>query len=200
MGKEFCGKVNKYLKELLGKKGLKELLMGIKAIQLSTVCSTTLTKSQLKVSLDEVYRSKVRKIATPLPPKETFLDDPLPVLRVVRFDCFWHIDIVHLRTLPPISGLALLLWMLKGTSWVELDAQIPVANYIFRNSLKLKASDAKTIFMPQLLLAPNCLSYHCGYGAADLAKQLIGSLQNVLAGCGSLFVGGPLRRPLWLRS
>ncbi|KAI3726299.1 hypothetical protein L1987_66096 [Smallanthus sonchifolius] len=143
---------------------------------------------------------KSGKIVTPLPPKETFLDDPLRVLRAIRFSARFEFEMVeelkvaaadndvksaiadkisrerisHEIDLMNMIGFVLDTWMLHGdmhevgctfsdeqrrlylyaslfiplrkTVYINNKKKtVPVVNYIFRNSLKLKASDTDDV-------------------------------------------------------
>ncbi|KAL0315627.1 UNVERIFIED_CONTAM: CCA tRNA nucleotidyltransferase, mitochondrial [Sesamum radiatum] len=115
---------------------------------------------------------KSGKIVTPLPPKQTFLDDPLRVLRAIRFGARFgfvldeelkvaaaNIDVkaaLEVKISRERIGkegdqqrlclyAALLLPFRSAAYRDKKDRMVPVVHYIILDSLKLKFSDAKTV-------------------------------------------------------
>ncbi|PPD88538.1 hypothetical protein GOBAR_DD14520 [Gossypium barbadense] len=131
--------------------------------------NTNLVEDFTKRGLEDL---KFGRIVTPLPPKATFLDDPLRVLRAIRFGARFDFtldeelkkaaacDDVKTALAAKISRerigtedeqrrlclySALFLPLRSAAYKDRKDKKIPVVNYIFRDSLKRKASDADTV-------------------------------------------------------
>ncbi|KAK3405944.1 hypothetical protein EUGRSUZ_K02157 [Eucalyptus grandis] len=112
------------------------------------------------------------KIVTPLAPKETFLDDPLRVLRAVRFGARFSFTLdEELKRAAAsndvkdalaakisrerigtedeqrrLSLYAALFFPFRTITYEDNKGKkIPIVKYVFRNSLKRKASDAETV-------------------------------------------------------
>ncbi|KAK0607548.1 hypothetical protein LWI29_016508 [Acer saccharum] len=87
---------------------------------------------------------KSGKIVTPLPPKATFLDDPLRVLRAIRFGSRF-VFILDEELKKAATSDEVKTALAAKISRERIGIEISIVNYIFRVSLKLKASDAETV-------------------------------------------------------
>ncbi|KAI3735001.1 hypothetical protein L6452_14485 [Arctium lappa] len=102
---------------------------------------------------------KSGKIVTPLPPKEMFLDDPLRVLRAIRFCARFEFEMVEELKVAAADNdvksaiadkisrerIALFLPLRKTIYGDNKKRIVSSVNYIFRNSLTLKGSDADNV-------------------------------------------------------
>eukprot|EP00918_Siedleckia_nematoides_P030708 GHVU01066509.1.p1 GENE.GHVU01066509.1~~GHVU01066509.1.p1 ORF type:complete len:673 (+),score=112.25 GHVU01066509.1:179-2020(+) len=126
-----------------------------------------------------------RLLSTPLPPADTFTDDPLRVLRAIRFRCQLDFeiapDVVAAFRLPPIAA-ALQHKVSRERIGIEVDKMMRTARATAGAKLILENGLFESLFAVEGTWVEKCIAAQWpSRGVAALER-----LDDVLAACGAL--------------